>query len=54
MVVQDAQLPPPPVAAPNQSDDLVPDGHFLPNRAIASAGAAATGIAADAGALGDR
>jgi hypothetical protein len=30
MVVQDAQLPPPPAAAPNQSDDLVKDGHFLP------------------------
>ncbi|MGB8385060.1 MAG: serine hydrolase, partial [Dermatophilaceae bacterium] len=32
-------------------DGLVPDGHFLPNRAIASAGGAATGIAADAAAL---
>ena len=29
----------------------MPDGHFLPNRAIASAGGAATGIAADAAAL---
>ncbi|HEY5149536.1 MAG TPA: serine hydrolase, partial [Mycobacterium sp.] len=28
-----------------------PDGHFLPNQAVASAGGAATGIAADAGAL---
>ncbi len=51
IVVQDAQLPSPPLAAPDDSDDLVPDGHFLPNRAIASAGGAATGIAADAGAL---
>ena len=51
IVVQDAQLPSPPLAAPDDSDDLVPDGHFLPNRAIASAGGSATGIAADAGAL---
>lgn len=51
IVMQDAQLPPPPLAAPDNSDDLVPDGHFLPNRAIASAGGPATGIAADAAAL---
>src|SRR5664279_5048471 len=36
IVVQDAQLPSPPLAAPDDPDDLVPDGHFLPNRAVAS------------------
>ena len=51
IVVQDAQQPSPPLAAPNRPDGLVPDRHFLPNRAIASAGGAATGIAADAAAL---
>ena len=51
IVVQDAQQPPTPLAAPNRADGLVPDRHFLPNRAIASAGGAATGIAADAAAL---
>jgi CubicO group peptidase (beta-lactamase class C family) len=51
MVVQDAQRPPPPLTAPDDRDDLVPDRHFLPNRAIASAGGAATGIAADATAV---
>ena len=48
MVVQDAQLPGPPLAAPDRSDGVVPDGHFLPNRAIASSAGAAGGIAADA------
>ena len=51
IVVQDAQQPPTPLAAPSRTDGLVPDGHLLPNRAIASAGGAATGIAADAAAL---
>jgi CubicO group peptidase (beta-lactamase class C family) len=27
IVAQDAQLPPPPLAAPDKSADLVPDGH---------------------------
>jgi len=50
MVVQDAEPPPPPLAAPDfaQSGIKPDDGKFLPNRALASATGAAGGIAADA------
>jgi len=49
MVVQDAEPPPPPLAAPEFSEPgLDPDGQFLPNRTLASAAGAAGGIAADA------
>jgi D-alanyl-D-alanine carboxypeptidase len=57
MVVQDAEPPVPPLAAPGKSragqPDAVPDGAFLPNRAWASAAGAAGGIAADAPTLAD-
>ena len=55
MVVQDAEPPIPPLAAPGHSPDglpdAVPDGTFLPDRALASAAGAAGGIAADAATL---
>jgi D-alanyl-D-alanine carboxypeptidase len=55
MVVQDAEPPVPPLAAPGRSPeglpDAVPDGTFLPDRALASAAGAAGGIAADAATL---
>jgi D-alanyl-D-alanine carboxypeptidase len=48
MAVQTGETPSPPLAAPDQSDGAVPDGLFLPNRALATAAGAAGGIAADA------
>ena len=55
MVVQDAETPVPPLAAPGHSPeglpDAIPDGTFLPDRAVASAAGAAGGIAADAATL---
>jgi len=55
MVVQDADTPVPPLAAPGHSPeglpDAIPDGTFLPDRAVASAAGAAGGIAADAATL---
>ena len=55
MVVQDAEPPVPPLAVPGRSPeglpDAVPDGTYLPDRALASAAFAAGGIAADAATL---
>jgi D-alanyl-D-alanine carboxypeptidase len=52
VVVQDAEPPPAPMAAPNLTGTTtVPDGVFLPNRAHASVAGAAGGIAADAATL---
>ncbi|HEY5881326.1 MAG TPA: serine hydrolase domain-containing protein, partial [Nakamurella sp.] len=53
IVVQDAEVPTAPVAAPNLTGTplVVADGMFLPNRAVASAAGAAGGIAADAATL---
>src|SRR6478736_3415893 len=49
IVVQDAETPVVPVAVPNLTGTTTrPDGQFLPNRAWASVGVAAGGIAADA------
>jgi len=48
MVVQTEEHPSPPLAAPDNSDSVFPDGQFVPNRAVASATGAAGGIAADA------
>ncbi len=52
MIVQDAQTPIPPLAAPGRSPewlpDAVPDGLFAPNRSLASVAGAAGGIASDA------
>lgn len=48
MAVQTGETPSPPLAAPDRSDGAVPDGLFLPNRALATAAGAAGGIAADA------
>ena len=49
IVVQDAETPTAPMAAPNLTGTTtVPDGLFLPNRAHASVAGAAGGIAADA------
>jgi D-alanyl-D-alanine carboxypeptidase len=51
LVLQDAQLPIPPLAAPDHTDGGTPDGHFLPNRSIASSAGASGGAAADAATL---
>ena len=52
IVVQDAETPTAPVAAPNLTGTpAVSDGTFLPNRSWASAAGAAGGIAADAATL---
>lgn len=48
MALQTGETPSPPLAAPDRSTGAVPDGLFLPNRALASAAGAAGGIAADA------
>lgn len=48
MAVQTGEAPSPPLAAPDRSTGAVPDGLFVPNRALASAAGAAGGIAADA------
>jgi len=53
MVLQDAQLPIPPLAAPDHTDSGTPDGHYLPNRSIASSAGASGGAAADAATLAD-
>lgn len=52
IVVQDAEVPTAPVAAPNLTGTgTVSDGMFLPNRAVTSAAGAAGSIAADAATL---
>ena len=52
IVVQDAETPVAPVAAPNLTGTTtVPDGTFLPNRAVASSYGAAGGMVADAASL---
>jgi len=48
MAVQTGEAPSPPLSAPDRSTGAVPDGLFLPNRALATAAGAAGGIAADA------
>ena len=54
LVVQDAEPPIPPLAAPDLTGTgTVGDGRFLPNRALATAAGAAGGIAADAATLAD-
>ena len=53
MVLQDAQLPIPPLAAPDHTGGGTPDGHFLPNRSIASSAGVTGGGAADAATLAD-
>lgn len=55
MVVQDAELPVPPLAAAGRSPeglpDAVADGMFVPDRSLATVAGAAGGIAADAATL---
>ena len=53
LVLQDAQLPIPPLAAPDHAGGGTPDGHFLPNRSIASSAGASGGAAADAATLAE-
>ena len=53
LVLQDAQLPIPPLAAPDRIDGGTPDGHFLPNRSVASSAGASGGAAADAATLAE-
>lgn len=48
MVIQDAEAPAAPLAAPTRPADVAPDGAYLADRALASAFGAAGGIAADA------
>ena len=51
IAVQDAEAPAPPLAAVDRSGGAVPDGHYVPNRSLASSVGPAGGIAADAATL---
>ena len=51
IALQDAEAPAPPLGGPDQSTGARPDGHYVPNRALASSGGAIGGIATDAPAL---
>lgn len=51
IAIQDAEAPTPPLGSPDQNTGAHPDGHYVPNRALASSGGAIGGIATDAPAL---
>lgn len=53
IVVQPAERPPPPLAAPDPADGAQPDGQYLPNLALASSVVPAGGVAADAPAVAE-